>query len=122
MFWAVSRLDAATTTACVSSSGCDSDHCSACMPPSDPPTTASKRSMPRWATSARCTATKSLTSSSGKSSPYGCPVSGFVEDGPVLPWQPPIRLAHTTKNRSVSSGLPGPMRLSHQPGRVAPSW
>ncbi len=27
-----------------------------------------------------------------------------------------------TKKRSVSSGLPGPIRLSHQPGRVAPSW
>ena len=38
--------------------------------------------------------------------------------GPVVPWQPPSRFAQTTNSRSVSSGLPGPIRLSHQPRRV----
>ena len=43
-----------------------------------------------------------------------------LEDGPVVPWQPPRRLAQMTKQRVVSSGLPGPIRLSHQPGRRSP--
>ena len=43
------------------------------------------------------------------------PVSGLVELGPVDPMQPPKTLAQIRKNRSVSSGLPGPARLSHQP-------
>lgn len=32
------------------------------------------------------------------------------------PWQPPRTLAQTTKKRRVSTALPGPMRLFHQPG------
>ena len=35
---------------------------------------------------------------------------------------PPSRFEQMTKYRSVSTGFPGPMRLSHQPGRLAPSW
>ena len=35
--------------------------------------------------------------------------------GPVDPKQLPKLLTPTTKNRSVSTGLPGPTILSHQP-------
>ena len=42
---------------------------------------------------------------SGKSRPYGSPVAGLVDDGPVVPWQPPSRFAQTTWKRSVSTGL-----------------
>ena len=59
---------------------------------------------------------------SGKRRPYGRPVAGSIDDGPVVPWQPPSRLAQITKKRSVSTGLPGPMRLSHQPGRSGSPW
>ena len=34
-----------------------------------------------------------------------------------MPWQPPSTFAHTTNQRSVSIGLPGPIRSSHQPRR-----
>ena len=33
-----------------------------------------------------------------------------------MPWQPPSTLEHTTNQRSVSIGRPGPTRPSHQPG------
>ena len=39
-----------------------------------------------------------------------------MELGPVDPWQPPRTLAQTTKKRFVSTALPGPIRLFHQPG------
>ena len=58
----------------------------------------------------------------GKSRKYGVPVAGLRESGPVVPEQPPSRLAETTKNRSVSTALPGPIRLSHQPRFLAPRW
>jgi hypothetical protein len=51
---------------------------------------------------------------SGKSSPYAAPVAGLIDDGPVVPRQPPSRFAQTTWNRSVSITLPGPMSVSHQ--------
>ena len=51
---------------------------------------------------------------SGKSRPYGAPVAGFGDAGPVVPWQPPSRFAQTTRKRSVSIGLPGPTSVSHQ--------
>ena len=41
---------------------------------------------------------------------------GFIFDtGPVVPKQPPRLFTPTTKKRLVSSGFPGPTRLSHQP-------
>jgi hypothetical protein len=43
------------------------------------------------------------------------PVAGFALFGPVEPKQPPTLFTPTTKNLSVSSGLPGPIMLSHQP-------
>src|ERR1700753_337088 len=57
----------------------------------------------------------SATVITGKSDPYGLPVAGSSDDGPVVPRQPPSRLVETTKNRSVSNGLPGPIIPSHQP-------
>ncbi len=122
MFCADRRDEAAITTAWRRSSGCVSAHSSTCMPPSEPPKAASSRWMPRWWIIARWTVTKSPMSRSGKSSPYAWPVAGSMLDGPVVPWQPPRRLAQITYRRSVSSGRPGPIMLSHQPGRVSPAW
>ena len=42
--------------------------------------------------------------------------SGASEDGPVLPWHPPITFGQITKYLSVSSGSPGPTIEGHQPG------
>ncbi len=69
MFWADRRLLAQMMTAAPSSPGASSDHCSACIPPSEPPTAASGRSTPRCRTSARCTRTRSDTVNSGKRRP-----------------------------------------------------
>ena len=33
----------------------------------------------------------------------------------MVPWQPPSTFGHTTKNRSVSIGAPGPMMPGHHP-------
>ena len=63
-----------------------------------------------------CAFTMSETVMTGKCSPYGLPVFGSIEAGPVEPMQPPRMLAQMTKNRSVSIGLPGPMSVDHQPG------
>jgi hypothetical protein len=43
------------------------------------------------------------------------PVAGLVCIGPVEPKQEPRLLTPMTKKRSVSTGLPGPTMLSHQP-------
>jgi len=43
------------------------------------------------------------------------PVCGWIVVGPVDPKQLPRLLTPTTKKRLVSSGLPGPTMLSHQP-------
>ena len=51
----------------------------------------------------------------GKLMPYGLPVLGSIEAGPVEPLQPPNTLLQTTKYLSVSIPLPGPTRLVHQP-------
>ena len=69
MFWAERRLLAQMMIAEPSSPGASSAHWRACMPPSEPPTAASGRAMPRWAISARWTATRSLTVNSGKRRP-----------------------------------------------------
>ena len=42
--------------------------------------------------------------------------SGAIEDGPVLPWQPPITFGQMMKYLSVSNGSPGPTIEGHQPG------
>lgn len=40
-----------------------------------------------------------------------------MDAGPVEPKQLPSEFTQTTKSRSVSSALPGPIIGSHQPGR-----
>ena len=60
----------------------------------------------------------SATVITGKSGPYGLPVAGSVDDGPVVPRQPPSRFVETTKKRSVSNALPGPIIPSHQPSAL----
>ena len=71
--------------------------------------------MPRTSRNARSVRTMSATVITGKSDPYGRPVAGSIDDGPVVPRQPPSRLVETTKKRSVSKALPGPIIPSHQP-------
>ena len=75
--------------------------------------------MPRWSSSITWALTMSAMVIMGKSVPYGAPVAGSSLDGPVEPLQPPMTLLQMTKYRSVSSPLPGPMSMSHQPGRLS---
>ena len=56
----------------------------------------------------------------GNRDPYGRPSAGCGEAGPVLPWHPPSTFEHTTNQRSVSIGLPGPTIASHHPGSGCP--
>ena len=44
-----------------------------------------------------------------------------MEDGPVVPRQPPMQLAHTMKYLLVSSGFEGPMMLFHHPDFLSSS-
>ena len=85
------------------------------MPPRLPPMIAAKRSTPRWSASLACASTQSSTVTMGKSEPQGTPVAGLIDAGPVEPKQLPRLLTPTTKKRVVSTGLPGPTMLSHQP-------
>ncbi len=57
----------------------------------------------------------------GNSVPQTSPF-GRTLRGPVLPMQPPSTLTPMTKKRSVSSGLPGPTRTSHQPSLPVTGW
>ena len=93
-------------------------HSNACIPPSEPPATAASRSMPSTSRNARSVRTMSATVITGKSGPYGAPVAGSADDGPVVPRQPPSRFVDTTKKRSVSNALPGPIIPSHQPSAL----
>ena len=63
-----------------------------------------------------CARTMSGMVMTGKSRPHTLPVAGLIEAGPVEPIQPPITLEQMMKYCSVSSGLPGPTRVTHQPG------
>ena len=60
-------------------------------------------------------ATMSRIVTDGKRDPQRLP-SGAIDDGPVLPWHPPMTLGQTTKYLSVSSGKPGPTIDGHHPG------
>ena len=73
-------------------------------------------SMPRWSISGTCASTMSPMVMTGKSTPQGLAVAGFMLAGPVVPMQPPSTLGQMTKKRSVSMGRPGPTMISHQPG------
>ena len=53
--------------------------------------------MPSTSRNARSVRTMSATVITGKSEPYGAPVAGSVDEGPVVPRQPPSRLVETTK-------------------------
>ncbi len=114
--WAVDSVQAHTGMIDATRCGYMTAHSRACMPPIDPPTTVSQRLMPRWSVSAFWTRTMSRMVTTGKREPYGRPSTGCGDDGPVVPWQPPSTLAHTTKWRSVSRARPGPTTPSHQPG------
>ena len=96
----------------------------ACMPPNDPPMTAAKRAMPKWSATRACACTQSSTVSTGKAAPQGLPVAGLMLAGPVEPKQEPRLLTPITKNTLVSTGLPGPTMLSHQPTSlgVSAAW
>src|SRR5450830_1301991 len=71
--------------------------------------------MPSSSARRACALTQSSTVTTGKEAPYGLPVAGLVCMGPVEPKQEPRLLTPMTKNLFVSSGLPGPTILSHQP-------
>ena len=117
MFCAVSRAEAQTSTPRSTSPGWSIAHCSTCMPPREPPIAPCTRVIPSWASRRWCTVTRSETVKCGNRSPYGRPVDGSIDDGPVVPLHPPSRFGLTTKKRSVSTGFPGPINVSHQPGR-----
>src|SRR5512143_805548 len=102
-------------------SGYDTAHWSACIPPIEPPVTARRRSIPRWSTRRTWAPTMSFTVMMGNDVPYSRPVAGLTDDGPVLPWHPPITLEQMTKYLSVSNAFPGPIVLSHHPGFLSSS-
>ncbi len=58
----------------------------------------------------------------GKARPHGLPVAGLIEDGPVVPMQPPTTLEQMMKWRWGSSGRPGPTICVHQPGLPVIGW
>ena len=75
------------------------------MPPIDPPTTAAQRSMP--SASASSDLDRDLVADRDRREARAVRAAGRRDrstTGPVVPWQPPSTLGHTTKNRSVSIG------------------
>src|SRR5258708_27191649 len=72
-------------------------HCSACMPPIEPPTTQNSVSMSKRSSSIACARTMSGIVMIGKSNPHTLPVEGLVDAGPVDPMQPPITLGQMIK-------------------------
>ena len=75
--------------------------------------------MPRRSSSRAWASTQSSTVTTGKSAPQGWPLAGLICIGPLEPKHEPGLLTPMTKKRVVSSGLPGPTRLSHQPALAA---
>ena len=63
----------------------------------DPPITAASRPIPRESSSARSASTMSAIVTMGNDNPYGFPVLGSREAGPVDPMHPPITFEQTTK-------------------------
>ena len=66
-------------------------------PSSIDPATAASRGIPSTSRNARWVRTMSPTVMTGKSAPKGSPVAGSMDDGPVVPRQPPSRFVDTTK-------------------------
>src|SRR5579863_9114855 len=87
----------------------------------DPPETDNSLSMPNESMSIFCARTMSPIVITGNDIPYGQPVAGLMEEGPVVPRHPPSTLVQITKYLFVSNALPGPTMLSHQPG-LPVSW
>ena len=81
MFCAECRVLQATASAENTRFGKAAVHCSACMPPIEPPTTQNRVSMPRRSISMACARTMSGMVMTGKSSPHSLPVAGLVEAG-----------------------------------------
>ena len=95
-------------------------HSSTRMPPIEPPTTAAHRVDPEVIGQQRFDRDLVANGDDGESRPVALAVRAASEAGPVVPWQPPSTFGHTTKNRSVSMGAPGPMSPCHHPAaRVA---
>jgi len=67
------------------------------IPPIEPPTTANSRSMPSARTSIAWARTMSAMVITGKARPQAAPVAGLIDDGPVLPMQPPTTLEQMMK-------------------------
>src|SRR3954452_19435445 len=78
-------------------SGNITPHSRTCMPPIEPPITESHCLTPSSLATACCERTMSRIEMTGNELPYGLFVAGSTLAGPVLPWQPPGTLAHTTK-------------------------
>ena len=115
MFCAESRGVLAMTTQLATRSGQSMDQLKACIPPNEPPMTAANRSIPSLSAKRACAITQSSTVSTGNAAPQGRLVAGLIEAGPVDPKHEPRLLTPMTKNMFVSTGLPGPTMLSHQP-------
>ncbi len=69
MFWALWRAAQAIGTTARTRSGYDAAHCSACIPPIEPPTTANNFVMPSCSTSIAWARTMSRMVTSGKEMP-----------------------------------------------------
>ena len=106
---------AAMTSAWRMRSGYRIAHGSACMPPRLPPITAANCRDAEAVGQPRLRVDPVLDRDQRKVAPQGLPVAGSIDCGPVEPKQLPRLFTPMTKKRSVSSGLPGPIMLSHQP-------
>jgi hypothetical protein len=85
------------------------------MPPRLPPITAANRVDAQHIGQARLRVDPVFDRDHREVGPVARPVAGLIDIGPVEPKQLPRLLTPTTKKRFVSSGLPGPTMLSHQP-------
>ncbi|MGY3455607.1 hypothetical protein ACVWW5_001057 [Bradyrhizobium sp. LM3.4] len=97
MFCAECRVEQAIASAENTRLGYAAVHCSTCMPPIEPPTTANNVSMPSRSISMACARTMSGMVMTGNSRPQTLPVAGLIEAGPVEPMQPPITLEQMMK-------------------------
>ena len=95
------------------------------MPPSEPPTAASSRSMPSSRQQRPVDRRPGPgPGSAGSGARRAARWPGRSKKDRSCPCSRRARWRRSRSSRSVSSGLPGPMMLSHQPGRFgsSPSW
>src|SRR5690606_26061517 len=121
MFCGECQAAVAMGTAVNTRSECRAAHSSTCMPPIEPPMTQKSWSMPSLSISRTWASTMSPMVMTGKLRPYGFPVFGSMDAGPVDPMHPPMTLGQMTKNRLVSIGLPRPTIVS-PPGRPSATY